>query len=126
MIRTIVFLILFIAAAVVVDQYVLGCSEPMKVVGTVPYKNPNDEILSWSGPLGDLLCQKYGRCGVRIIVNEGPVPDDAVAISWRKGNIQFDWPCDPAAEVRCWTVWVNGWPEPRCTFGACVSNPVGQ
>ena len=115
--------------ALVLCLGVLSCSgNPKNVIGTVPYVDPNLDVITWDNGVADLLCQRYGRCGVRVIHDNGPVPDDAVLVSWHKGGLQFDWPCDPTEEVHCWTVgWTaDGQPITRCTFGACNSAPVGQ
>jgi len=105
-----------------------GCSgNPKNVIGTVPYDDGRD-VISWSDDLANTLCTVYGRCGARIVMDQGPVPDDAVEVLWRKSGLQFDWPCDPGEEVHCWIVGgtADGRPITKCSFGACNPSPVGQ
>jgi len=127
--KMIVLLVLFVAAAFVVDQYVLACSgNPKNVVGTVPYADPNLDVITWDNELANILCQQYGRCGVAVIRESGTPPDNAVLVSWQGNKYDQVWDCDITTETHCWiTGWTaDGWPITKCTFGACYTSPIGQ
>jgi hypothetical protein len=118
-----------IFCAVMAMISVHGCSgNPKNVIGTVPYVDPNLDVITWDNGLADMLCRRYGRCGLRIIRDQSPVPDNAVEVSRHGNNYDLVWDCDVVGEVHCWTVgWApDGKPINKCTFGACNSSPMGK